>query len=76
MEKEIASIPLGPEIAVDLKLIDGKVVIAIAQNGADGFVKLEAGLGPKPFLEKLKVMIPGQIDDMVITALEAALGVA
>lgn len=74
MEKEIVALPIGPEMVVDLKLVDGKIVVALAQNGADGYVKLEAGIGPKNFLEKLKAMIPGQLDDMVISALEAAIG--
>lgn len=72
---DVVHMPIGPEMMLDLKMVDGKMVISVAQMGADGFVKLEAGVSPKPFLAKLKAAIPGQVDDMVISALEAAMGV-
>jgi hypothetical protein len=75
MDKEIVGADLGPEAHVDLKLVDGNVVVELKYKGVDGFASVQAGLSPKMFLDKLKVMIPGQIDDMIIEALKAAMGV-
>lgn len=73
MEKEIVGAAIGPEAKVDLKLKDGAIVVVVTYQGADGFATLEAGLKPQAFLEKLKTLIPGTFDDIVIDALEAAM---
>ena len=74
MEKEVVSMPVGPETELELKLIDGKIVLGIEYNGADGFGSIEVGIKPAVFLDKLANMIPGQMDDVVINALKVALG--
>jgi len=73
VEKEIVGMPIGPEAHVDLKLKDGAVVVSVVYKGADGFATVEAGLVPDAFLDKLKAMVPGTLDDVIIEALKAAL---
>lgn len=67
---------IGPEAAVDISIqADGKVHMVAEYKGQDDIaVKLEVVGGPKPALEYLKGKIPGQIDDVVIDAIEAFLG--
>lgn len=71
---ELVNVAVGNEAVVDMKLEGGKVILEVKYQGMDGFASLQAGIMPKLFLDKLAGMIPGQLDDMVIKALEAAMG--
>lgn len=62
---DLAHVPVGPEAAIDLKLEGGAVKLIVGYKGADADVQLVGALKPKAFVEKLKVMIPGQIDDAI-----------
>lgn len=70
IEKEIA---LGSEGKLDIKLEGGKVVLSVTHTHASGNVSLVATEDAKYFLEKLKVAIPGNWDDLVISVIEGAL---
>ena len=72
-EKEVIDIPIGAESHLDLKLVDGKIVLEVKQVGADGSVSLQVAVSPKPLLEKLKALIPGSLDDLIIDAAVDAL---
>lgn len=72
-------VKLGDIGALDLNIVDGKVELSINVGKVgllDGAVDVsnmaKATCTPRVFLDKLKAMIPGEIDDMVISALEAA----
>lgn len=73
MATELAAGELGPEAKYDVKIVEGKVVMAIKYDGvetdAELVVKIDAGL----FLDKLAAAIPGQIDDAIIAVLRGAL---
>lgn len=62
----------GP-VSYDLELIEGKLKISVGSMKLEG---VEAGLSVSVdvshFLDKLKAVIPGQIDDAVIEALKLA----
>lgn len=66
-------IPLGPEGNLDVKLEDGKLVLTISHVHASGQISVVATEDAKYFLEKLKVLIPGTIDDYLINILEVSL---
>lgn len=70
MEKEIA---IGSEGKLDIKLEGGKVILTITHEHASGSLSLIASEDAKYFLEKLKPMIPGTIDDYLINIVEASL---
>ena len=72
MEKVIA---LGSEGKIDIQLVGGKVVLTMTDVHASGSVSLSVSEDAKYFLEKLKVLIPGTIDDYLISLAEGALGV-
>jgi hypothetical protein len=74
VEKEIVGADIGPEAHIDLKLVDGNVVVEVKYKGADGFASVQAGVSPLVFLGKIKSMIPGKLDDMLIDALVKAMG--
>lgn len=63
--------PLGSEGHIDVKLEGGNAVISITHNHASGSVSVVAKENAKYFLDKLKVLIPGKIDDMVIDVVES-----
>lgn len=70
IEKQI---PLGPEGNLDVKLDGGKIVIMITHVHASGQLSLVASEDAKYFLEKLKALIPGTIDDYLINLAEISL---
>ncbi len=70
IEKQI---PLGTEGNLDVKLDGGKVVLTITHVHASGTLSVVASEDAKYFLEKLKVLIPGTIDDYLINVLEISL---
>lgn len=73
MSTDLVAGELGPEAKYDVKIVEGKVIMAIKYDGvetdAELVVKIDAGL----FLDKLAAAIPGQIDDAIIAVLKGAL---
>lgn len=66
-DKELYSKEIGPEVDVDLVLKDGtQVALVIKYGGAGGGAELTAYVKAEYFLEKLKALIPGQLDDVII----------
>lgn len=61
------------EFDFDFKLVDGKVVISAKYEGKGASSELVNKIEPKYFLEKLKALIPGDTDDMIIDLLSKAL---
>ena len=70
---ELSHVAIGSEGVLDLKLEGGAVVLAVGYKGADADASLSVALKPKMFVEKLKALIPGQIDDMIFDVLLAQL---
>lgn len=66
-------VPVGPEAKFDMKLEEGKVKITIAYQGADADAGAFVHLKPDAFIEKLKKMIPGELDDVILEALKKSL---
>ena len=64
---------IGAEGGVKLSIVEGKIKLEVMYDGkgVDGSiaVMLEAGY----FMDKLKDVIPGEIDDAVIEVIKAAL---
>lgn len=72
-EKKIIGTEIGPEAKLDLKIVDGALVVSVAYSGADGYASIAAGLKPDAFIDKLKAAIPGTLDDMIFDALKGAM---
>ena len=70
---EIGHIAVGAEGMLDLKLEGGAVVLAVGYKGADADAMLSVSLKPQAFVEKLKAMIPGSIDDVIFDLILAQL---
>ncbi len=70
---DVANVAIGAEGALNLKLEGGKIVLTITHVHASGEVVISAKEDAKYFLEKLKGVIPGTIDDMLINVAEASL---
>jgi hypothetical protein len=60
-------------IDYSLELVDGKVKLSGMFNGNGVDVGVNLALEPVIFLDKLKAIIPGKIDDAIIDGLKAAL---
>lgn len=70
---ELAHADLGSEGKFELKLEGGKLVAVINYSGADAEGALSVALKPSVFIDKLKALIPGKIDDMFFDLLLAKL---
>ncbi len=69
---ELVKGDVGP-VAYDLELVEGKIKISVGSAKLEGVnVALEVSVDASLFLDKLKGIIPGQIDDAVIEVLKAA----
>lgn len=64
---------IGAEGDVKLALEGGKLVLSFVHVHASGEVQLTAKEDARYFLEKLKVAIPGNWDDLVISVVEGSL---
>lgn len=64
--------PIGPEGDYDVSIVKGKIIAKAKYAGAQLGANLELNLDLIALLEKLKVAIPGSIDDAVISFVEAA----
>lgn len=61
------------EMDLELKLIDGKVRLDLNYDGKGANAGVFVELEPEYFLEKLKNLIPGKIDDTIIDMLAVAI---
>lgn len=61
----------GP-VGYDLALVEGKVKISLSAGVEGVDASLSVAVDAGHFLDKLKALIPGQIDDAIIDALKAA----
>lgn len=64
---------IGPEAHYDLKMENGLLKLAVDYKGAEVGAGASVSIEPGLFLDKLKGLIPGQIDDAVIELLKNAL---
>ena len=73
MATDLVAGEIGPEAKYDVKIVDGKIVMAVKYDGAEAdaelLVKIEAGM----FVDKLAAAIPGQIDNAILAVLKGAL---
>lgn len=70
---EIAGANLSSELGYKLEMVDGKLKLSLNYDGKGAEAGMSVSLEPSYFLDKLAALIPGQIDDMVIAAIKAAL---
>ena len=70
---ELGHIAVGAEGVLDLKLEGGAVVLSVGYKGADADASLSVALKPQAFVEKLKSLIPGTIDDVIFDIILAQL---
>lgn len=69
---ELVKGDVGP-VSYDLELVEGKIKISVGSAKLEGVdVALSVSVNASLFLDKLKVIIPGTIDDAVIDAIKAA----
>lgn len=69
---EIVEGKAGP-VGYDLELVEGKLQIKLSVGVEGVAASLVASIEPGHFLDKLKAVIPSQIDDAIIEVLKAAL---
>ncbi len=74
MDKDLVSGQIGSEGTYDVALKSGNVVATINYDGAELGAQVTLTIKSKAGLEKLKTLIPGQIDDAIISVIEEALG--
>lgn len=61
------------EATLDLDFKEGKLRLSVSYDGKGADAGLFVDLDPDYFLDKLKAVIPGQIDDAIIEMLKGAL---
>lgn len=64
---------LGPETNYDLSLENGKLTLSVKYDGTQTGAELKVSLKADAFIDKLKTLIPGKIDDMVLDLLKESL---
>lgn len=74
MEAEIVKGNIGTVGKYDVEFKDGKLVMMIEEKDPVGETTLVRSISAKVVLDALKKAIPGTIDDVVINAIESALG--
>lgn len=72
--KKLTSGLIGAEGSYDVSIIEGNVVATIAYDGVDLKGTASITIKTKAGLEKLKQLIPGKIDDMIIDLIASYLG--
>ncbi len=70
---DLAQGQIGSEASYDVKLTNGKLVLTASYAGLEAGASVSVSVEPGLFLDKLKAVIPGQIDDAVIELLKNAL---
>ncbi len=74
MDKDLISGKIGSEGSYDVAVKGGNVVATINYDSAEIGAAVTLTIKSKAGLEKLKELIPGQIDDAIISVIEEALG--
>lgn len=74
MDMDIKGGQIGPETKFDLAIKDGSLVFKVDYSGKQAVGGMYAGFPIKAVLELVKTAIPGSLDDYLINAGEAALG--
>ena len=64
---------LGQEGKMEIKFEDGKALVTVSYEGKGGGASMTAFANAEYFLDKLAEASPGQVDDMIILALKAAI---
>lgn len=72
MEKSLVEFKKG-EAALDVDFVDGKLRLSVSYDGKGADAGLYVDVEPDYFLDKLKAVIPGSIDDAIIDMLKGAL---
>lgn len=70
---EIAKGSLGAEVNYDLKMLDGMLQVMAVYKGEQTGASVSVSVDPSKFLDKLKELIPGSVDDVVIELMKSAL---
>lgn len=73
MSSDLVAGELGPEATYDVKLVEGKLVIAAKYDGAETDAELKVAIDAGLFMDKLAALIPGTIDDAIIAVIKGAL---
>lgn len=71
---DVAQGQVGPEAKYDVAFEGGSLKAKLDYSGQLGGAGLYVSIGAKQVLEALKKAIPGVVDDAVISAIEAGLG--
>jgi hypothetical protein len=61
------------EATLDVDFKEGKLRLSVSYDGKGADAGLFVDIDPDYFLDKLKAVIPGQIDDAIIEMLKGAL---
>lgn len=70
---DVVNQQIGPEDSIKVSLEGGKVIISNSYQGTQVGADLSIKVDAKMLLDKLKVAIPGNWDDLVINVVEGAL---
>jgi len=70
---DLANKDLGSEGNVELKVVDGKLILEVSHIHASGKVSLLVEEDGTYFLDKLAKAIPGQVDDAIFAVIKGAL---
>jgi hypothetical protein len=70
---ELIGGPIGAEAKYSLALEDQKLIIAVQYDGVEADAELKVKLEVGLFIDKLKDLIPGKLDDALFELLKGAL---
>lgn len=71
-KEDIVAGNLGEKVTYDLDFLDNKLVFNVRYTGPGVGGGVSLNIDPNELLDKLAVIIPGQVDDAIIAALKAA----
>lgn len=74
MEGQIAEGKIGAVGKYDVEFKGGSLVLEIAAEAGPGSVGLKVEVSSAQVIDAIEKAIPGQLDDMVLELLKAALG--
>jgi hypothetical protein len=70
---ELVAGPIGAEAKYSLAMEDGKLALSVVYDGVEADAELKVKLEVGLFIDKLKDLIPGKIDDAIFELLKGAL---
>ena len=71
---ELLDKKIGAEAGAKVEFADGQLKVTLTQDGEIGGAQVVVYLKAKAVLEVIKAKVPGSLDDMLIDAAEASLG--